>query len=607
MIPQTVELSAAQDADFTSDEALIWITSPEIFTAGILAREIDDDPVPAIVHVDENSEGLQTGYAWATAYRSLADALRAAEQNPTVQQIWVAKGTYPTAQSGAPRESTFRLRDNLALYGGFAGDETPVEHRNPSLNETVLTGDVDLDDPEFSDCCIGNDSPSCDDTICNSTVCLVDPFCCAVTWDQICATLARTLCSSVCGHRSDNSYHVVTASDTDSTAILDGFTITGGYANEFANKNKYGAGLFMLNGSPTINGCIFTHNVASFGGGIYSFNGSRPNITNCQFVQNASDSGGGFVSGDESAASASPTLVNCLFNGNYAAGAAVDSIPLGNGGAAWIKGAGTFTNCTFHSNRGLTTGGVWNEFGVDVLELTNSVLWGNSRSGDVDEDAQLDSFVGTIAVNYSAVQGWTGQHGGIGNSGDDPQFRDPFGDDGVSGTIDDNLRLTTGSPYIDTGDSLALPSEITTDLDGGQRIVDGDLDGEAIVDRGPYELLPPAGRVPDGATLPGTPLTLGKVGGNQLALSWGPSCLSGDTDYEIYEGSLGDFTSHAPRFCSTSGVSGMTFDAPAGDVYYLIVPTNGIAEGSYGVDHQGNGRPQGLSACFPQSIDGCPP
>ncbi len=84
----------------------------------------------------------------------------------------MAKGTYPTAQAGAPRESTFRLRSNLALYGGFAGDETAVEHRHLSLNETVLTGDIDLDDPEFSDCCIGNDSPSCDDAICSGTVCL---------------------------------------------------------------------------------------------------------------------------------------------------------------------------------------------------------------------------------------------------------------------------------------------------------------------------------------------------------------------------------------------------------------------------------------------------
>ena len=35
----------------------------------------------------------------------------------------------------------------------------------------------------------------------------------------------------VVDNNSDNSYHVVTGSDTNSTAILDGFTITAGNAN----------------------------------------------------------------------------------------------------------------------------------------------------------------------------------------------------------------------------------------------------------------------------------------------------------------------------------------------------------------------------------------
>ena len=33
-----------------------------------------------------------------------------------------------------------------------------------------------------------------------------------------------------------------------------------------------------------------------------------------------------------------------------------------------------------------------------------------------------------------------------------------------------------------------------------------------------------------------------KAEGGQITLSWAPSCLPDDVDYEIYEGSLGDFT-----------------------------------------------------------------
>ena len=84
-------------------------------------------------------------------------------------------------------------------------------------------------------------------------------------------------------------------------------------------------------------------------------------------------------------------------------------------------------------------------------------------------------------VNYSDVQGWDGSFGGGNNNSNDPLFVDPNGADNIPGTEDDNLRLSAGSSSIDSGDNSAVPSGLTTDLDGNPRIENG------TVDMGAYE------------------------------------------------------------------------------------------------------------------------
>jgi arylsulfatase A-like enzyme len=115
----------------------------------------------------------------------------------------------------------------------------------------------------------------------------------------------------------------------------------------------------------------------------------------------------------------------------------------------------------------------------------------------------------------------------------------------------------------------------------------------------------PAGRVPDGEVVPGIPLRLGKASGDRIALSWGASCEVEDTNYGIYEGTLGDFRSHAPRLCGTAGVPAATITPEEGDRYYLVAPSNGLREGSYGAASSGLPRPPSSSACFPYSHAGC--
>lgn len=113
-----------------------------------------------------------------------------------------------------------------------------------------------------------------------------------------------------------------------------------------------------------------------------------------------------------------------------------------------------------------------------------------------------------------------------------------------------------------------------------------------------------AGSVPDGTT--GPPLTVQNAGGGQIGLAWGASCTASDTDYEIYEGTLGTFPSHHPVVCTTAGALAKTISPQAGNSYYLVVPRNAGREGSYGQNSSGVERPTGTPECMPQLLAECP-
>jgi hypothetical protein len=104
----------------------------------------------------------------------------------------------------------------------------------------------------------------------------------------------------------------------------------------------------------------------------------------------------------------------------------------------------------------------------------------------------------------------------------------------------------------------------------------------------------------------GTTLRLELGDASEIRLSWSPSCIASEVDYEIYEGVLGDFSSHVPAVCSTGGRTSMTLTPLNGDRYYLTVPTNGADEGSHGKTSSGSERQRGPSVCLSQTVAACP-
>ena len=396
-----------------------------------------DQPV-LYVRADAPAGGLGTN--WKNAFANLQDALAAAECSlGLVEEIWVAQGTYLPDRGTRNRAESFRPLNGVTMYGGFAGWETQRDERNPAAHPTILSGEIG------------------------------DPG------------------------TGDNSYHVVDASGTNESAVLDGFTITAGSATD-ATPNDGGAGVLCVLGSPTIRNCTIRENRGVFAGGVFNFGGGHLRLTNCTFIDNeaAIAWGGGLVN----ELGSSVTIKRCRFLGNSAAlrGGAIynagsilsveSSLFSGNMaamGAAIYNVGGTVNieGCTVVENHALSSvGGILTNSGN--TNVKSSVLWGNSDPGGTTEVAQLDGAVSS--VDYSCIQGLSGALGGKGNIGDDPMFVDVDGVDNIVGTSDDDAALTAASPAIDAGDLAVVFEFGERDLTGVPRVLCG------RIDMGAYEL-----------------------------------------------------------------------------------------------------------------------
>jgi hypothetical protein len=146
----------------------------------------------------------------------------------------------------------------------------------------------------------------------------------------------------------------------------------------------------------------------------------------------------------------------------------------------------------------------------------------------------------------------------------------------------------TGSGSFYTPDDACALADIDQDGD-----VD-DNDYAAFLAASPGS---PSGEVPETLVMNLTP-------GGDVTLDWHTSCQSGDTDYEVYTGTIGDFSSYTPELCTTNGQTAATVTVPD-NTFFLVVPHNTDREGSYGETSAGVPRPRSTSACLPQVAGVC--
>lgn len=213
---------------------------------------------------------------------------------------------------------------------------------------------------------------------------------------------------------------------------------------------SYGGGL-RVNGG-LVDACVISNCYSStgMGGGIYQNGGV---VSNCVITCNTQNSCRGVYM-------ASGTMVGCLITGNKGA----------TGGGVY-KADGTLRNCTVTGNSGTTSnGGVVQAKGA----IENCIIVYNGINDNTDDSLAVSG--GTVTYSCARNHPVTG----AGNISADPMFADaPHGD----------YRLSGASPCVDTGLNGAWGAD-GLDLDGNERILDGNGDGVAMVDIGAYEYDP---------------------------------------------------------------------------------------------------------------------
>ncbi len=92
-----------------------------------------------IIYVTQNGAGSRNGTSWDNAMSNLDWAVSLASMYDSVQ-VWVATGIY---YGNTSAENAFTMRENVNVYGGFAGNEPAnfdLSQRELSINPTVLDG-----------------------------------------------------------------------------------------------------------------------------------------------------------------------------------------------------------------------------------------------------------------------------------------------------------------------------------------------------------------------------------------------------------------------------------------------------------------------------------
>jgi hypothetical protein len=246
--------------------------------------------------------------------------------------------------------------------------------------------------------------------------------------------------------KADSASCVIISKGQDSTAVLQGFTLTGGRGTAWKDEHsdgtyREGGGILIAKSSPVIqynliinNEAINKNGLASAGGGGIRSGDGNAKILNNVIINNSGLYGGGIVLN---------WCANVIQNNIIANN--IGGVDFGGGGI-WInnklgKGNVVENNTIVNNYSVIDGGGILMYDGNAKAMLKNNIIFGNSTA---TTNPQISLRGASIPINYCDIEGGSK---GIGNIDIFPQFTDT------------SLFLNNVSPCIDAGDTSPAYSD----------------------------------------------------------------------------------------------------------------------------------------------------
>ena len=190
-------------------------------------------------------------------------------------EVWIAAGTY---KNGSP----LTMKNNVAIYGGFAGTETSKDQRVEG-NETILDGEGKYR--------VFNNNYTKDNPLTNS------------------AKLDNVTIQNGYGYEGGGMYNYYASPE------ITNCTFSGNSAD-----SRGGGMCNRSDSSPVLTNCTFSNNSAtgndSSGGGMENESSSSPVLTNCILWGNTAD----YVNEIYNSSDSKPTIDTCIIQGGYSGG-----------------------------------------------------------------------------------------------------------------------------------------------------------------------------------------------------------------------------------------------------------------------------------------------
>ena len=437
--------------------------------------------------------GMRGNAAWMYAFPTLEQALAAAVSG---DEIWIAEGVYrpPAPTRGvADPEATFSVPRGVRLVGGFTGVESDESEADPFANPTILSGDLETDDLDYTGDGLIEQPAHQRGTNARHLV--------TITGSSDVETSLRGLILTA-GY-SDDGNDTHTGPDDQGAAIdcggaelrLEEVWMQGNHAERnaiiancpdievfdsiFRDNRSYSLGTISQD-SGTWERCVFEDQYALNGGSVFRTFNKTLTVLNSQFRYNINP----------------PVEV---FNGTVHFEGVVFTGNTGNPSAIEANGTASLSvvNSTFVGNWPFSDTGLIRAASVADVDVSNSIFW-NNNSGFIDPEvatAVVNDGTGTVTVEHSIVQGSGGSTSwnlvdvgdGGGNLDENPLLVSvpSYTEAPFVREDDPNTHLTSGSPALDAGTNSAVT--VSQDADGNPRISGVSRVTDEVVDIGAWE------------------------------------------------------------------------------------------------------------------------